>query len=96
MGIFRDVDMSKSEYNELFILFYAGYLIALWPGAWLSQRIGHKHFITGSLFCWAVLVGIHPAVKTGRQMKAVRFILGLVGVLLYIQLMMLTKNSHAA
>lgn len=78
MGIFKDVHMSKNEYNQLFILFYVGYLVALWPGAWLSQRFGHKQFIVTSLFLWALLVGVHPAVKTGKQMMAVRFLLGLV------------------
>jgi hypothetical protein len=78
MGIFDDVKMTKNEYNQLFMLFYAGYLIALWPGAWISQRVGHKYFITGSLFLWALLLGIHPAVKTGKQMMAVRFLLGMV------------------
>ncbi|KAJ5608036.1 hypothetical protein N7537_004655 [Penicillium hordei] len=77
MGIFKDVQMSKNEYNDLFVLFYAGYLVALWPGAWISQRVGHKHFITGSLFLWALLLGVHPAVKTGKQMMAVRFLLGM-------------------
>lgn len=78
MGIFDDVKMTKNEYNQLFMLFYAGYLIALWPGAWISQRVGHKYFITGSLFLWALLLGVHPAVKTGKQMMAVRFLLGMV------------------
>lgn len=78
MGIFEDVSMSKNEFNRLFILFYAGYLIALWPGAWISQRVGPKYFITGSLFLWALFIGVHPAVKTGRQMMAVRFLLGMV------------------
>lgn len=78
MGIFNDVKMTKNEYNQLFMLFYAGYLIALWPGAWISQRVGHKYFITGSLFLWALLLGVHPAVKTGKQMMAVRFLLGMV------------------
>ncbi|KAL4915240.1 major facilitator superfamily domain-containing protein [Aspergillus aurantiobrunneus] len=77
MGIFDDVSMSKNEYNRLFILFYAGYLVALWPGAWISQRVGHKRFIAGSLFLWALLIGVHPAVRTGRQMMAVRFLLGM-------------------
>ncbi|KAJ5974585.1 MFS general substrate transporter [Penicillium waksmanii] len=77
MGIFNDVKMTKNEYNQLFMLFYAGYLIALWPGAWISQRVGHKYFITGSLFLWALLLGVHPAVKTGKQMMAVRFLLGM-------------------
>lgn len=80
MGLFEDTNMSKdgNEYNQLFTLFYAGYLIALWPGAWISQRVGHKHFITGSLFLWALLIGVHPAIKTGKQMMAVRFLLGMV------------------
>ena len=78
MGIFKDINMTKNEYNQLFILFYVGYLIALWPGAWLSQRVGHKQFVTASLFLWAVLIGVHPAVQTGKQMMAVRFLLGLV------------------
>ena len=78
MGIFRDVDMSKNEFNKLFVVFYAGYLIALWPGAVLSQRIGHKHFITCSLLLWSLLLGMHPLVKTGGQLTAVRFLLGMV------------------
>lgn len=78
MGIFEDVDMTKNEFNLLFVLFYVGYLIALWPGSWISQRVGHNRFIMGSLFLWALLIGVHPAVKTGRQMMAVRFILGMV------------------
>jgi hypothetical protein len=80
MGIFTDVDMSKAQFNSLFVVFYAGYLIALWPGAWLSQRVGQKWFITGSLLTWAFLLGMHPLVKTGRQLVALRFILGLVSV----------------
>lgn len=80
MGIFKDVTMTKNEYNRLFILFYAGYLVALWPGAWISQRVGHKYFITGSLFLWALLLGVHPAIKTGRAMMAVRFLLGMVSL----------------
>lgn len=77
MGIFDDVNMTKKQYNDLFVLYYTGYLVGLWPGAWIAQRVGHKHFITGSLFIWALLVGVHPAVKTGQQLMAVRFLLGL-------------------
>lgn len=78
MGIFKDVSMTKSEYNDLFVVFYTGYLIALWPGAWLSQKIGQKHLITGSLFLWALLLGMHPLAQTGKQLIALRFLLGIV------------------
>jgi uncharacterized membrane protein YhaH (DUF805 family) len=78
MGIFDDVKMTKNEFNNLFVLFYTGYLIALWPGAALAQRVGHKQFITGSLLLWALLLGMHPLVKTGKQMMGLRFILGMV------------------
>ncbi|KAK7228925.1 hypothetical protein V2G26_001095 [Clonostachys chloroleuca] len=77
MGIFQDVSMTKKEYNDLFVVFYTGYLIALWPGAWLSQRTGQKNFIVGSLFLWAFLLGMHTVVKTGKQLIALRFILGM-------------------
>ncbi|WYZ39936.1 hypothetical protein EsH8_IV_000277 [Colletotrichum jinshuiense] len=77
MGIFEDVDMTKKQYNDLFVVFYTGYLIALWPGAWISQRVGQKQFIVGSLLLWAILLGMHPLVKTGSQMIALRFILGM-------------------
>lgn len=80
MGIFEDVNMTKKEYNDLFVMFYVGYLIALWPGAWISQKIGQKHFIAGSLFLWAFLLGMHPLVKTGRQLMGLRFVLGMVGL----------------
>lgn len=78
MGIFKDVSMTKNEYNDLFVLFYTGYLIALWPGAAIAQRVGHKYFISVSLFLWALLLGMHPLVKTGKQMMALRFLLGMV------------------
>lgn len=78
MGIFKDVNMTKAEYNNLFVVFYTGYLVALWPGAVISQRIGQKHFITASLFLWALLLGMHPLVKTGKQLMGLRFLLGLV------------------
>ena len=81
MGIFKDVQMTKNEYNELFVVFYTGYLIALWPGAAVAQRVGHKYFITASLFLWALLLGMHPLVKTGKQMIALRFLLGMVRTL---------------
>lgn len=80
MGIFDDVDMTKAEFNNLFMIFYVGYLISLWPGAWISQRIGQKHTITGSIFLWAVFVGMHPLAKTGGQLTALRFLLGLVSL----------------
>lgn len=78
MGILKDVKMSKNEFNDLFDLFYAGYTVALWPGAALAQRIGHKQLITGSLLLWALFLGMHPLVKTGKQMMALRFLLGAV------------------
>ncbi|PHH66607.1 hypothetical protein CDD81_6444 [Ophiocordyceps australis] len=78
MGIFQDVQMTKDQFNLLYVVFYAGYLLALWPGAALAQRIGHKHFITASLLLWALLLGLHPLVRTGRQMMALRFLLGMV------------------
>lgn len=81
MGIFDDVRMTKNEYNELFVVFYAGYLIALWPGAAIAQRVGHKYFITTSLLLWSLLLGMHPLIKTGKQMIALRFLLGLVRIL---------------
>lgn len=77
MGIFKDVNMTKGEYNDLFVVFYTGYLIALWPGAVVSQRVGQKHFITASLFLWALLLGMHPLVKTGKQLIGLRFLLGM-------------------
>ncbi|KAI8182950.1 putative transporter [Colletotrichum sp. SAR 10_75] len=78
MGIFKDVDMTKKQYNDLFVVFYTGYLIALWPGAWLSQRTGQKQFIVGSLLLWALLLAMHVLVKTGGQMIALRFLLGML------------------
>lgn len=84
MGIFKDVEMTKKQYNDLFVMFYTGYLIALWPGAWLSQRTGQKQFIVGSLLLWAFLLGMHPLAKTGKELMALRFILGMVCGLLYI------------
>lgn len=78
MGLFDDVQMTKNESNNMYVLYYAGYLVALWPGAVIAQRVGQKNFITASVLLWAFLLGMHPLVKTGKQLLALRFLLGLV------------------
>lgn len=81
MGIFDDIAWGsnpKEQFNHLFVIFYAGYLVALWPGAALAQRIGHKLFINISLLLWALLLGMHPLAKTGQHLMVLRFFLGMV------------------
>lgn len=78
MGLKKDIPMSKEEYNLTFTLFYLGYLIALWPGAALAQRIGHKQLIVGSLVLWGFLLGMHMVIKNISQLLALRFLLGMV------------------
>lgn len=78
MGFLKDIKMSKNQYNNLFVLFYTGYLIALWPGSAIAQCVGHKWFITVSLLLWALILGMHPLAKTAKQMMALRFLLGMV------------------
>ncbi len=79
MGLFDDVKMTKNEFNNTFVLYYTGYLVALWPGAMIAQRIGQKNFIVASLILWALILGMHPLVQTGKQLLGLRFLLGLVG-----------------
>lgn len=78
MGIFEDVHIKKDQFNHLFVIFFAGYLIALWPGAALAQRVGQKQFIVGSLAIWALLLGMHPLAKNYSHLIALRFLLGMV------------------
>lgn len=81
MGLFKDVHMTKNQknnFNHLFVIFFAGYLIALWPGAALAQRIGQKQFIVGSLFLWAFLLGMHPLATQYSHLIVLRFFLGMV------------------
>lgn len=83
MGIFDDVewgDNQKNKFNDLFVVFYAGYLVALWPGAMLAQRVGHKLFINVSLLLWALLLGMHPLAKTSQHLMVLRFFLGMVSI----------------
>ncbi|OAA70880.1 Major facilitator superfamily domain, general substrate transporter [Akanthomyces lecanii RCEF 1005] len=77
MGIFKDVHIDKNQFNHLFVIFFAGYLIALWPGAALAQRVGQKQFIVGSLAIWALLLGMHPLAKSYSHLIALRFLLGM-------------------
>ncbi|KAM4063769.1 major facilitator superfamily protein [Hirsutella rhossiliensis] len=77
MGLLRDVAMGQDQFNGLFVVFYVGYLCALWPGAAVAQRVGHKPFITGSLLLWALLLGLHPLARTSGHMVALRFLLGM-------------------
>lgn len=93
MGMLTDTHTEKNQFNHLFTIFYAGYLIALWPGAALSQRIGHKWFIIGSLLLWSLLLGLHPLATRYSHLIALRFFLGMVSLIVILPIAVLASIS---
>lgn len=76
LGIYKDTDLTKSGFNNLNSIFYAGYLIAQWPCHILMQKFPLGKYLAISIFLWAVILGGTAACKNYSQLMACRFLLG--------------------
>lgn len=76
LGIYDDTHITKSDFNNLNSIFYAGYLIAQWPCHILMQKLPIGKYLGVSIFLWALIIGLTAACKNYNQLMACRFFLG--------------------
>lgn len=76
LGIYTDTGISKGDFNNLNSIFYAGYLIAQWPCHILMQKLPLGKYLAGSIFSWAIIVGLTGICNNYGSLMACRFFLG--------------------
>ncbi|WAO95653.1 Hypothetical protein NCS54_01328700 [Fusarium falciforme] len=78
LGLFEDTGLNNAEYNNLNSLFYTGYILGQVPGQLLIQKLRLRTYISGTIFCWAVVVLLHCVAKSYGALIPLRFFLGFV------------------
>ncbi|ANZ73541.1 BA75_01851T0 [Komagataella pastoris] len=78
LGIYIDTDVDKGRFNNLNSVFYGGYLLAQWPGHYLLQKLPVGKYMAGTVFSWAILVGVQAACNSYASLMVIRFFLGAV------------------
>lgn len=78
LGIFPDMNIDKSKYNNIQTFFYVGYLVGQIPSHLIFQRVPISYYITGATAIWALISFATLGSKSYAGMSLLRFFLGLV------------------
>ncbi|KAG8917554.1 hypothetical protein FRC01_002376 [Tulasnella sp. 417] len=76
LGIIPDNHLNANQFNNLSTAFYIGYIIFVWPHAYLMQRLPIGKYIAVNIFFWAICMGLQAACKNYGGLFALRFLLG--------------------
>ncbi|KAK5062819.1 hypothetical protein LTR84_004894 [Exophiala bonariae] len=76
MGLISDLKLTSSEYSWANSIFYFGAFTFTWAASYLMVRLPVGKFIVGTLYAWALLIGLTAACKNFEGLMAVRFLLG--------------------
>ncbi|KIO26062.1 hypothetical protein M407DRAFT_24622 [Tulasnella calospora MUT 4182] len=76
LGVIPDNHLNANQFNNLSTAFYIGYIIFVWPHAYLMQRLPIGKYIAANIFFWAVCMGLQAACKNYGGLFALRFLLG--------------------
>ncbi|KAK0101323.1 hypothetical protein ONS95_006499 [Cadophora gregata] len=78
LGLFEETGISLQEYINLNMFFYVGYVLALWPGHYLLQRLPFGKTVSTIIFTWAVVIFLHCVATSYGPLIVVRMALGAV------------------
>jgi MFS family permease len=76
LGILQDAHLTANEYNNLGSAFYIGYIIFVYPHAWMMQRFPIAKYISVNIFMWSVFIGLQCTCHSYGGLFALRFLLG--------------------
>lgn len=76
LGIIPDNHLNANQFNNLSTAFYIGYIVFVWPHAYLMQRLPIGKYIACNIFFWAICMGLQAACKNYGGIFALRFLLG--------------------
>ncbi|VEU22874.1 DEKNAAC103951 [Brettanomyces naardenensis] len=78
LGVLKDMNMSKQDYNNVLTFFYVGYLLGQAPSHYIFQRIPLSKYISGTIAIWAILSFCTLGSKSYAGLSVLRFFLGFV------------------
>ncbi|KAF5025456.1 hypothetical protein F66182_2479 [Fusarium sp. NRRL 66182] len=76
LGLFEETGISQAQYNNLNTMFYVGYVVFLWPGHYLMQRLPFGKFMAGVIFSWSVVIFLHCVATRYAGLVVLRLALG--------------------
>ncbi|KAG9022432.1 hypothetical protein FS837_006358 [Tulasnella sp. UAMH 9824] len=76
LGILQDAHLTTNQYNNLGTAFYAGYIVFVYPHAWMMQRFPIAKWIAFNIFLWSIFIGLQCACHSYGGLFALRFLLG--------------------
>ncbi|EEB05202.1 allantoate permease [Schizosaccharomyces japonicus yFS275] len=75
-GMIEEAHLHGSEYSWLTTIFYLGYLVAQYPGAYILQKLPNNLFLFVNTLCWSAMVMLMAACSNAGGLLALRFLMG--------------------
>ncbi|EEB07059.1 allantoate permease [Schizosaccharomyces japonicus yFS275] len=75
-GMNTDTHLHGSQYSWLTTIFYLGYLVAQYPGAYIMQKTGVRGFLFVNMFFWSAMVLLMAACHNFSGLATCRFFMG--------------------
>ncbi|KAH3669235.1 hypothetical protein OGAPHI_001356 [Ogataea philodendri] len=75
-GVFKDMKLTKEDYNNTQTFFYVGYLVGQFPSHYLFQKFPISKYLTAATASWTLLSFCTLASKSYGGLSALRFFLG--------------------
>ncbi|PWY98656.1 putative MFS nicotinic acid transporter Tna1 [Testicularia cyperi] len=76
-GLTTDLRMTPQEYDIALSLFFVGYIIIEIPSNLIIKRAKPHRFICTIMVLWSICMTLMGVVKNGKQLIALRFLLGI-------------------
>ena len=77
INITNDLNLSPSSTGLLLSSFFAGYAIMQIPGGWLSDKIGPRKVLIGSVIMWSIFTALTGAAWSLASIVIIRFLFGI-------------------
>ncbi|KEF57994.1 uncharacterized protein A1O9_05917 [Exophiala aquamarina CBS 119918] len=76
MGLIQDLHLNGTEYSWTNSVFYFGAFTFTWVASYFMVRLPVAKFLVGTLYAWALFIGLTAACKNFGGLMSVRFLLG--------------------
>lgn len=90
----QDLDIQKDEYNYFTTFWTIGYIVGMIPSQIIITKTRPSYWLPAAEVVWAIITFCFAAVKTVKQVYAMRFLIGLFESPFYVGAMTLLGNWY--
>lgn len=90
----KDLHIESDEYNYFTTYWTIGYTIGMIPSQFITTHVRASVWIPSAEIIWAILTFCFAAVKSTKQIYAIRFLIGLAEAPFYVGVMTLLGNWY--